>query len=72
MADDPASYPARRLDDGSLLIPIGLMRLICGGVTMAVRVVVEPPAGLELDTTVTGEEVVVVGAWVAGWVEVMV
>lgn len=72
VADDPASYPTRRLDDGSLLIPIGLMRVVCVGATMAVRVVEEPAAGLGVETTVTGEEVVGVGAWIAGWEEVTV
>jgi hypothetical protein len=72
VADDPASYPVRRLDDGSLLIPIGLIRVDCVGATMVVRVVEETAPGLGLEITVTGEEVVGVGAWVAGWEEVTV
>lgn len=74
MADDPASYPDRRLDDGSLLMPIGLWRLACEGVIVEVRVVAEPAAGLEVETTVVGREDVDVdnGAFVVGWAEVMV
>jgi hypothetical protein len=53
-------------------MPIGLIRVDCVGATMVVRVVEETAPGLELEITVTGEEVVGVGAWVAGWEEVTV
>lgn len=74
VADAPASYPARRLEDGSLLIPIGLIRLICGGGGLAIRVVEEPAAALGLVITVAGEVVVMEGVEVliAGWEEVIV